>query len=99
MLASTGSFSLYTMMYYELVPAYLCLGMPENPSSWQTCKREDFCDKDIQFKIDYSNTLSLHNWVSEYDMHCAPKVKFGLFGSLFFIGVVTSSLFFPPIAD
>lgn len=32
-------------------------------------------------------------------MHCSPKVKFGLFGSLFFIGVVTSSLFFPPFAD
>ena len=32
-------------------------------------------------------------------MSCAPKVKFGLFGSLFFIGVVTSSLIFPPIAD
>ena len=32
-------------------------------------------------------------------MYCSPKYQFGLFGSLFFIGVVVSSLFFPPLAD
>ena len=32
-------------------------------------------------------------------MYCAPKFQFGLFGSLFFIGVVLSSLIFPPLAD
>ena len=32
-------------------------------------------------------------------MECAPKYKFGLFGSLFFFAVVFSSLLFPPLAD
>ena len=32
-------------------------------------------------------------------MHCEPKVKFGLFGSCFFIGLVISSLIFPSLAD
>ena len=39
MLASTGSFSLYTMMYYELIPTYMCLGMSDNPAEWVKCTR------------------------------------------------------------
>ena len=32
-------------------------------------------------------------------MTCSPKYQFGLFGSLFFIAVVISSLIFTPLAD
>lgn len=42
---------------------------------------------------------SLHNWVSEYNMECAPKYEFGLFGSLYFVAVVIGSVIFPPLAD
>lgn len=32
-------------------------------------------------------------------MQCAPKYEFGLFGSLFFFGVVLSSMIFPALSD
>lgn len=32
-------------------------------------------------------------------MTCAPKYKFGLFGSLYFVAVVVGSLIFAPMAD
>ena len=41
----------------------------------------------------------MHNWVEEYDLHCAPDYKIGLIGSLFFTAVVISSLIFPRLAD
>ena len=70
-------------------------------SEWKTCTTEDFCveGSTLEYQADYSNSLSIHNWIEEYEMYCAPKFQFGLFGSLFFIGVVLSSLIFPPLAD
>jgi MFS family permease len=32
-------------------------------------------------------------------MECAPKYKFGLFGSLYFAAVVIGSFIFAPLAD
>ena len=49
--------------------------------------------------MDTESSLSLHNWVTDYGMACSPKYHFGLFGSLFFVAVVLSSLLFPPLAD
>jgi MFS family permease len=85
------------MMYFELVPTYLC----RSPGSdWSSCTKEKFCGHpDVEFKVDYSNTLSLHNWISDYDMHCSDKVAFGLFGSLFFIAVVVGCLVLTPLSD
>ena len=51
------------------------------------------------YEIDKNDSLSLENWVTEYDMTCAPSYQFGLFGSLFFIAVVLSSILFTPLAD
>ena len=42
---------------------------------------------------------SLNNWVQEYEMTCAPKYQFGLFGVFYFLAVVLGSLIFPPLAD
>lgn len=32
-------------------------------------------------------------------MHCSDKLAIGMFGSLYFIAVVTFSLIIPPLAD
>ena len=89
------------MMFYELQPIYQCRDFLDITSTWETCKSDDFCAEGstLEYKVDYANDLSIHNWIEEYDMQCAAKFKFGLFGSLFFIGVVISSLIFPPLAD
>lgn len=95
---SAGSFALYPMTFYELQPVYLCLD--QETKEWNTCKTEDFCEVEgVEYKVDTENSLSLDNWVSEYGMTCSPKYHFGLFGSLFFIAVVISSLIFTPMAD
>jgi len=89
------------MNLYELEPAYLC--QPKNTTAtdaWNSCNRTTFCqDPSIDFKIDWTSHTSLHNWIEEYDMHCSEKVAMGLFGSLYFIAVVTFSLIVPPLAD
>ena len=93
---SCGSFALYPMMYYELIPQYLCL---DKEGNWSTCEPEDFCGTDTPYKVDYSSNESLDNWVTDFGMECSPKYQFGLFGSLFFSAVVLSSIIFPPLAD
>lgn len=95
---SSGSFALYPMSFYQLQPVYLCRSA--SSTEWETCKPEEFCDKpEVEYKVDAENSLSLDNWVIEYGMTCSPKYYFGLFGSLFFIAVLVSSLVFTPLAD
>lgn len=98
---TTGSFALYPMTFYELQPAYLCKSISDATAEWISCKAEGFCDRldTIEFKIDQEDSLSLVNWVTDYGMTCSPKYQFGLFGSLFFIAVVISSILFTPLAD
>ena len=91
-----GSLALYPMSFFELQPKYECL---MDGKEWEECKAEDFCGTDIQYRINEESRASLQNWVSEYDMTCASKSKFGLFGSLYFAAVVIGSLTFPPLAD
>ena len=99
---SVGAYSLYCMSFFELQPQYLCFGL-DSSSEWTTCTPEDFCDgpesHQISYKVDYSTNLSLRNWVQEYDMYCAPKYQFGLFGSFYFAAVVISCVIFPALAD
>ena len=53
----------------------------------------------MEHKVDTESDLSLHNWVIDYGMQCAPKYQFGLFGSMFFFAVVLSSILLTPLAD
>ena len=93
-----GSLALYPTSFFELQPAYLC--RVGDDGDWEKCKPEDFCDGDgVDYEIDFSEETSLHNWVSEYGLECAPKYELGLFGSLYFAAVVLGSLVFAPLAD
>lgn len=100
---SAGAFALYPMTFYELQPQYLCRADPSQ--EWESCKPEDFCEQDptsgplLEHKVDTESDLSLHNWVIDYGMQCAPKYQFGLFGSMFFFAVVLSSILLTPLAD
>jgi len=52
-----------------------------------------------EFRLDKSDPTTLFNWIEQFDLNCAPKSEFGLFGSLFFAGVVISSFIFPRLSD
>jgi putative MFS transporter len=41
----------------------------------------------------------LINWIDKFELQCAPKKQFGLFGSLFFAGLVLGSLILPRLSD
>ena len=93
---SGGSSSLYAMVFFELSPNYLC---KNEISEWESCHKEEFCGTDIEYKVNWDSTYSLFNWVEEYDLHCAGKSTFGMFGSMYFLGVVIFSMITPPLAD
>lgn len=41
----------------------------------------------------------LDNWVPKFNLLCKRKEEIGFIGSSFFIGIITSILIIPPIAD
>ena len=51
------------------------------------------------YRVDWEDDSSLYNWIEQFELQCAPKNEFGMFGSLFFAGVVVSSLIMPRLSD
>lgn len=53
------------------------------------------------WRIDYSNSTSYHNWVdpSRLDLTCTNKSVIGLIGSAYFLGYAIAALFIPAISD
>ena len=51
------------------------------------------------YELNITDPSTLYNWIQSFDLQCSPKRDFGLFGSLFFAGVVLSSLIFPRLSD
>ena len=84
---------LYGMSFLELMPKLLCT---ENGVEFE-CDTDDICEgtelkPGVEFRVDYSDSLSLHNWVQELDMYCYSDYQIGLFGSMYFFGYAISSL-------
>ena len=52
-----------------------------------------------KYRMNTSADYSLYNWIEQFDLECAPKSEFGLFGSIYFAGAVISSLIVPRISD
>ena len=71
---------------------------------WRACEPEEFCKnyslrEDIKMRTNFKKDSSLHNWVEQYDMVCMDKSAYGVFGSLFFFGVVIGSVILPRLSD
>ena len=67
-----------------------------------TCKKAEICDNHLshdQYQADTNDDEYFDNWVNKFDLLCEPKYKVGLFGSMYFIGVISTLLFVPAIAD
>ena len=59
--------------------------------------RSELCDgnkirSDIYFEVDYNDSESYHNWMTDEQLYCKSKFMIGLFGSLFFLGFAISGL-------
>ena len=52
-----------------------------------------------QFRIDWKNRFSLHNWIEQLDAYCLPKAYIGIIGAMAFFGLFLGSLVLPPLSD
>jgi putative MFS transporter len=50
-------------------------------------------------EIDFANEFTLDNWITKYNLLCAPKSKLAIFGSLMLFGFFFGSVFFVRIGD
>ena len=70
--------NIYTLF---LPPKYLCLY--SDSDNYETCEEEVICDNSpslIDYKIDWSQETSLHNWYERFDLQCQSKfVNMALF--------------------
>ena len=83
----------------ELFPEYTCTkdGLIENT---YTCEPSDFCDNpNVTATVNWDADKSLHNWVEQIDLTCVSSEKIGYIGSIYFVGIVISSLTLPRISD
>ena len=47
---------------------------------------------DVYFEVDYSDSKSFHNWMTDEKLYCYSGFEIGLLGSLFFLGFAISGL-------
>jgi len=69
---------------------------------WKSCTKQEICDRGLSkedYKPDKNDDEYFDNWVDKYDLLCESKVKVGLLGSMFFIGIIATLLILPPLAD
>jgi MFS family permease len=100
------------MQFLELMPQYKCANNPKFvgeydcmplPKKGKTLAT--FCGKDnIYHRIDYSNPLSIHNWIVDLkpDLTCIEQgftSPIGLMGSMQFVGWTISAFITPRLAD
>ena len=72
--------------------------------TWQTCTKEEICDQGLQpeqYRPNKDDPEYIDNWTSPEKMNllCEPKSKIGLQGSLYFVGLCTTILPVPLLAD
>lgn len=59
----------------------------------EKCNNEIICKTEgITYDIDWSSSLSLHNWMEEMDMICWPNYQIGMFGTMYFMGFAISGV-------
>ena len=92
----------YMIPWYIQEPVYSCV-FADPSTSQDECTKENICTdpdhKIISHEIDWSDPLSLHNWIEKLDLICAPGWKLGLISSAYFFGWCITLLWFPVLAD
>ena len=65
------------------------------------CTKRDICNSALphtDYRAVYDEE-TFDNWVDKFELLCLEGYKIGLLGSLFFVGIATSTLFIPALAD
>ena len=99
----TGCDFIYMNLAYLIQePIYQCkfAGSEE----WQTCTEADFCGNmidqpDAEWKVDWDDRRSIHNWRERLNLTCASKFRIDLLLWAWFIGIAITTLWVPRMAD
>ncbi|CAI2363436.1 unnamed protein product [Moneuplotes crassus] len=89
------SFYFYTLAYSELVPKLECKDL--TLQTFEPCEVEDICngsdiiDRDL-WRVDYTDSKSFHNWMTDLELYCHSDFMIGLFGSMLFLGFALSGI-------
>ena len=85
------------MPFLELYPALLC---PDGHGNLKSCKRELACsDYSLEFLIDWSENISLKNWMTELDLICIEPAKIGMMGVITFASVGVGAIMMGGLID
>lgn len=80
----------YNLPYLELMPKLLC----KQKNQFGVCSAEYVCKQNpnVFWKIDYSSSATIHNWMTDSKNFCIGSFKLGLIGSWFFCGVLWAAI-------
>ena len=92
---------LFGLSFLEKYPKrYEC--RDQATGEWRSCTREEICARGLSkddYRPDTNDDEYFDNWVEKYDLTCEPKMKVGLIGSMYFIGLIVFITFIPPLSD
>jgi len=72
---------IYNMALFLLMPHITC--------DSADCSRLSVCsDRSIHYSNDYSNVYTIDNWISQLNLFCSSNIYVGLFGSVYFFGML-----------
>lgn len=82
----------YQFPYLELIPKF----------TWKFGRKFGACTKEAvwenhkirQWKIDWNNDLSIHNWITDSEEYWISSIRVGLIGSCYFVGILLGSILF-----
>jgi len=97
---AAGAFILYNLYYFEKEPTYLC--QYSVGGIFIKCSKKDICDQGtslVEWKIDWTDEGSLHNWVEKLDLYCTSTIAISFIGSSFFVGAFVGSFILPRASD
>lgn len=79
----------YALVFVELMQKFECYNLSAK-DAWATCVPDDFCNKDpaVQYRINWNDRESLHNFVSKMELQCASATFIGYFGVCYLLGIV-----------
>jgi len=69
---------------------------------WKECSKAEVCGNGIprdRWRGDYTEPEYIDNWVEQYDLLCEPRWRIGLIGTIYFVGIMTTIILTPWLAD
>ena len=70
--------------------------------NWKHCTKTEICASSLpreHYRPVETDIGYLNNWVDKLGLLCRPKKEVGFIGSCFFIGIILSITWVPPLAD